>query len=147
MALADLYARAEAPDVAIGQYTLWLDSHPEDVGRAKALNGRCWARAILGRDLAKALGDCDAALRSRGRAANILDSHGLVYLRLGRLDKAIADYDAALAINPKIAWSLYGRGIAKLRLGKTTEGGADIAAATALAPELPAIAKGYGVTP
>jgi tetratricopeptide (TPR) repeat protein/predicted aspartyl protease len=147
MALADLYARAEAPDLAIGQYTLWLDSHPEDVGRAKALNGRCWARAILGRDLAKALGDCDAALRSRGRAANILDSRGLVYLRLGRLDKAIADYDGALAINPKIAWSLYGRGIAKLRLGKTTEGGADIAAATALAPKLPAIAKGYGVTP
>ena len=147
MALAELYLRADAPDAAIGQDDLWLDSHPEDVGRAKALNDRCWARAILGQDLAKALADCDGALRSRGRAAAILDSRGLVYLRLGRFDKAIGDYDGALAISPKIAWSLYGRGIAKLRLGQTAEGKVDITAATTLDPRLPAIAKGYGVTP
>jgi tetratricopeptide (TPR) repeat protein/predicted aspartyl protease len=147
MAVADLYIAADEPAAAIGQYDLWLQSHPEDVGRAKAFNGRCWARALLGQALAKALADCDAALRSNSKAASVLDSRGLVYLRLGQLDKAIADYDAALAIDPKIAWSLYGRGIAKLRLGQTAEGKADIAAAVALAPKLPTTAEGYGVTP
>jgi tetratricopeptide (TPR) repeat protein len=113
----------------------------------RALNGRCWARALLGKDLTRALADCDAAVRRNGKFAQFHDSRGLVYLRLAQFDKAIADYDAALAIDSKIAWSLYGRGIAKLRLGQTAQGKADIAAAAALAPELPDIAKGYGVTP
>jgi len=147
LALAELYMGAEAPVSAIAQYDSWLLSHPVDVGRTSALNGRCWARATLGQDLMKALADCDAALRGNGKLANVHDSRGLVYLRLGQFDRAIIDYDTALAINPRIAWSLYGRGIAKLRLGQTKEGNADVAAAVALAPKLPATAKGYGVTP
>jgi tetratricopeptide (TPR) repeat protein/predicted aspartyl protease len=147
MALAGLYMKAEAPVSAIGQYDLWLLSHPVDVGRTAALNGRCWARATLGTDLMKALADCDAALRAGGKLSQVLDSRGLVHLRLGQFDKAIADYNAALAINPRIAWSLYGRGVARSRLGLTAESKADIAAAVALEPKLPAIAKGYGVTP
>jgi tetratricopeptide (TPR) repeat protein/predicted aspartyl protease len=147
MALADLYVRAGAPQAAIGHYDLWLQNHPADVQRATAYKGRCWARAILGEELPNALADCDAALRGNSKASQVLDSRGLVHLRLGQFDKAIADYSAALAINPKIAWSLYGRGLARSRLGRGAEGMADIAAATALDPKLPAIAKGYGLTP
>jgi tetratricopeptide (TPR) repeat protein len=77
----------------------------------------------------------------------MLDSRGLVHLRLGEFDKAIADYDASLAINPKIGWSLYGRGLAKQRKGLTAEGAADIAAATAINPRLPDEVKAHGLTP
>ncbi|MEO7026968.1 MAG: aspartyl protease family protein [Caulobacteraceae bacterium] len=145
--LGHLYIAAQTPRQAVRQFDLWLASHPADVGRATALNGRCWARALLGEDLAKALADCNAALRSARGRAEVLDSRGLVYLRLGEFQKAITDYDAALALEPKIAWSLYGRGIARLRVGKADEGRADIAAANALSPRLAEQAKGYGVTP
>jgi tetratricopeptide (TPR) repeat protein len=147
LALAELYMRADAPAAAIAQYDLWLRSHPDDVGRPTALNGGCWSRTILDRELDKALADCDAALRLNGKLPGVLDSRGLVHLRLGQFAKAITDYDAALALDPKRAWSLYGRGVARSRLGMTVEGKADIAAATALAPTLPATAKGYGAAP
>jgi tetratricopeptide (TPR) repeat protein/predicted aspartyl protease len=147
MALARLYMDAGAPASAIAQFDAWLQSHPVDVHRAAALNGRCWARAVLGKDLTNALADCDAALRRDGKLSQALDSRGLVHLRLGQFERAIADYDAALAIDPKSAWSLYGRGVARSRLGQTAAGKADIAAASALDPRLPAIASGYGVAP
>lgn len=79
--------------------------------------------------------------------AEILDSRGLVRLRLGKVAEALADYDAALALLPKQEWSLYGRGLCKLRLGKTVEGNADIAAAFALEPDLAEQAKKYGIAP
>ena len=95
----------------------------------------------MGRDLDKALADCNTALRLRPGTANMLDSRGLVRLRMGDLDKAIADYDAALATAPKMAWSLYGRGVAEQRKGLTSRGEADIAAAAAINPSCP-IAQG-----
>ncbi len=147
LTLAKLYYAAAAYRAAITQYDLWLASHPDDADRPTGLNGRCWTGAVLGQDLSKALADCDSALKLSPGSSHVLDSRGLVHLRLGQFDKAIADYDAALAINPKIAWSLYGRGIARSRLGLTAESKSDIAAAVALEPKLPAIAKGYGVTP
>jgi tetratricopeptide (TPR) repeat protein/predicted aspartyl protease len=144
--LAGLYSRAEAYERAIAQYDLWLPIHARDDRRApQALNGRCWARALLGRDLGKALDDCNGAVRLMPKSATYLDSRGLVRLRMGDLDKAIADYDAALAIQPKVVWSLYGRGLAKQRKGMKSEGDADIAAALALDPRIADKAKRYGV--
>ena len=43
--------------------------------------GRCWARALTGRDLDKALADCDRALRLAPKTPEFLDSRGLVHLR------------------------------------------------------------------
>lgn len=146
LVLASLYSRAEAQDRAIGQYDLWLTIHPRDDNRQpQAMNGRCWARALLGRELDKALNDCNAALRLAPRTAGFLDSRGLVRLRMGELDKAITDYDAALAIEPATAWSLYGRGLARLRKGMNTQGDADIAAALVLSPGLAEQAQRYGI--
>jgi tetratricopeptide (TPR) repeat protein len=147
--LGGLYSRADALPAAVIQFGLWLKAHPEDSNGVKvhALNGRCWARALLGQDLDKALADCNAALKLAPKSASYLDSRGLVYLRQGALDKAIADFDAALTAQPKTAWSLYGRGIAKLRNGLTAEGQADIAAATALRPGLPEEARAHGIAP
>ena len=143
--LAGSYEIADRLKSAIAQYDLWISQHGDDYRLAQARNGRCWARALLGEDLDKALADCNAALKLSPHAPNILDSRGLVFLRLGELDKAIADYDETLKINPKVYWSLYGRGLAKLRKGMKAEGQADIAAATAIAPLLPENATRHGI--
>jgi tetratricopeptide (TPR) repeat protein len=144
--LAGLYARADAPSASIAQYSLWIDFHEQDPRLADALNGRCWQRALAGVDLDQALNDCNRAIRSAPRTADMFDSRGLVHLRLGDLEKAIADYDAALALNPKLGWSLYGRGLAKQRKGLAAAGAADIAAAIAINPGLTDEMKKRGLT-
>jgi tetratricopeptide (TPR) repeat protein/predicted aspartyl protease len=141
------YQNARLFEKAVAAWDQWIAARQNDLDLAQALNGRCWTRALWGQELDLALADCNAALqRSRGSPA-ILDSRGLVYLRLGQFQASIADYDAALRASPKQAWSLYGRGVDKLRLGRKTEGEADLAAAAAVAPSLPDTAKKYGVAP
>ena len=117
---------------------MWIANHDTDALLPEALNSRCWAKALRGVDLEAALKDCDAALRHAPKAsafyAQVADSRGLVFLRLGEFDKSIADYDASLKINAKNAWSLYGRGVDKVREHKTAEGQADMAQAMAIWP-------------
>lgn len=145
--IAQVYMSAREPSLAVPQYDLWIAAHPEDARLGPALNGRCWARGLLGRDLDLALADCEKALKRDRKSAQALDTRGLVRLRQGQFDMAIADYDAALALRPGEAWSFYGRGLAKLRKGLTAEGKADIAAATALRPGVTEEAKAYGLAP
>ena len=145
--MADIYGEAGSFEPAVTQYNLWIAAHEEDVKLTAALNGRCWIRALWNRDLDKALDDCNAALRLNSKAAFVLDSRGLVRLRLGQLDKAIADYNDALRLQPRIAWSLYGRGTAEMRKGMTSVGQADLDAAMALQPRLSEEAKSYGIVP
>jgi tetratricopeptide (TPR) repeat protein len=146
IALAELYVRADAYDRAIGQYDLWLMGHGRQDSRyPQAINGRCWVRAMLGRELPKALEDCNEAVRTAPDAAGFRDSRGLVRLRMGDLDRAIDDYDSALKLQPNVAWSLYGRGLAKQRKGMKSEGAADIFAALAIDPSIPRQAERYGI--
>ena len=98
--LGQLYETADDLPAAISQYDLWLSAHPQAGEMPRALNGRCWARALLGQDLDKALADCNQALRLSPKTAMMLDSRGLVRLRRGEFDSAIRDYDDALALNP-----------------------------------------------
>jgi tetratricopeptide (TPR) repeat protein len=149
--LAHDYARADVLDHSIAEFDLWIDSHADDARLPDALNGRCWARALLGVDLGRALKDCDAALKRAAKGSSLYkagsDSRGLVLLRMGQYDKSIADYDAALKIDPKNAWSLYGRGIDKLRKREVAEGEADIAQATAIWPHVADEFKRRGIAP
>jgi tetratricopeptide (TPR) repeat protein/predicted aspartyl protease len=142
--IAAAYQRHEHWAESIPHLDAWLAVHARESAAPGALNQRGWARAMLGKDLDKALADCDAAIR-QDRAPAYLDSRGLVHLRLGQLKEAIDDYDAALRAAPKTAWSLYGRGLAKKRLGQTAEGEADIQAAVALQPKLPELARRMGL--
>ena len=144
--LAGFYDQGDRLNDAIAQYDLWIAAHPDDSRHALALNGRCWARALMGQDLDKALSDCDAAHRSMPKNPNVLDSRGLVHLRRREFAKSIADYDAALAIQPRGAWSLYGRGLAKLDSGDAA-GKADLAAAIAVNPKIRERTGKYGLTP
>jgi tetratricopeptide (TPR) repeat protein len=129
-------------DSAIADYSEAIRLAPTG---ADAWNNRCWARAIIGRQLQLALADCGEALRLRPNKVDALDSRGFVHLKLGQFDDAIADFDAALRQRPKLASSLYGRGIAKREKGDRTGSDADIAAAKALQADIAEQFVRYGV--
>jgi tetratricopeptide (TPR) repeat protein len=145
------YSHADLLPQALGQLDLWISAHRQDARLAEALNERCWARALSGQDLPKALDDCNVSLRLTAKTsaagARVLNSRGLVRLRLGDYDKSVADYDESLKLNAKDPWSLYGRGIDKARRGKTTEGQADLAAATSLWPQIADAFQKHGIAP
>ncbi len=134
--LARGYQDADLLPASIAQYDRWIAAHGGDPRMPDALDRRCWARALQGQELAAALSDCNTALKLSAKqspmSASILNSRGLVRLRLGDYDRSIADYDDALKLAPKNAWSLYGRGVAEMRKQLAPEGQADIAAATAI---------------
>lgn len=134
--LASMADAAGLPEVALANENAWLKSHPEDAERPTALNGRCWARAQLNRELKEALADCNAALKARPNVAAYLDSRGLVLLRQGELRAALADYDAAVRSQPRNAWMLYMRGVVKRRLGDMVGAEADRRVAMAIAPDV-----------
>lgn len=145
--LAGFYEAMDAYPEAVAQYDLWIAAHPDDNRRPMALNGRCWTRALANIELDRALKDCNAALSAMPHTAAILDSRGMVRLRMGDYAHALADYDEALKTMTKSAWTYYGRGIAALRLGRTAEGEADIAKAKALDADLPEEARKRGILP
>jgi len=147
LSLGGLYERADRMDEAAAQYTIWIAAHPDDNRRPAALNGRCWARALLNRELDKALADCNGALRANSKNFAFLNSRGLVFLRMGAFAKSIADYDASIVLRPRNAWSFYGRGLAKLQSGDAEGGAADVAAAAAINHNIVLLAARYGVKP
>jgi tetratricopeptide (TPR) repeat protein len=145
---ADVYQRKGNYKAAIEDYGAVLrlaQQDPKQKPRVEAArNEMCWSRAVVG-ELQPALADCNEALREEPNAAAILDSRGLVYLKMGQWDAALADYDAALRLNPKLATSLYGRGTAKLKKGDAKGGNADHRAAAAIKRSVAQDFKRYGV--
>jgi tetratricopeptide (TPR) repeat protein/predicted aspartyl protease len=127
--MAHLYGTLDLPAQALAQWNLWIPTHPHEITRESAYNGRCWARVELGTELDKALDDCDEAVDADSRNPSYLDSRAWVYLRLGKLQKALADFDRGLALRPTGTWSLYGRALVHLRLGETAPGQSDLASA------------------
>jgi tetratricopeptide (TPR) repeat protein len=146
LGIATFYDQLELPARSIPLLDSWLKLHPNDSRLDEALNSRCWARTRANIEPAKALEDCNAAIRKGGEKPQYFDSRGLAKLRLGDNAGAIADYDQALAKIPKLPWSLLGRGIARLRLGQTEAGNADIAAANAVSPDIEQAAARVGFT-
>jgi tetratricopeptide (TPR) repeat protein/predicted aspartyl protease len=142
LTVASVYSASDLHEDALTLYDRWLQAHPLSARpswkstalreQITALNGACWSRAVLKRDLDAALADCDAAIDLQPEMAAVLDSRGLVHLKRGEYDLAIADYDAALKLSPRQAVSLWARGVAKLKKGRMVEGGTDQQAALAL---------------
>lgn len=145
LTLGGMYDRLDMPAAALANYDLWLRDHPEDSKRANALNGRCWARGQLNRELDKALADCNAALKAFPTRSAYLDSRALVRLRRGEFVAALADYDAALKQNPRSAWSLYARGIAAQHAGRPAESTANRTAALTMDRRVADRAKRIGI--
>lgn len=143
--LAQMAENADLPDLALANFSAWLDSHKEDAARPTALNARCWLRGRLNRELDEALDDCNAALRARPGNPAYLDSRALIRLRQGNWGAALSDYDAAIKANPKGGWSLYARGLVKAKMGDAAGARADRDAALAIDPKLTERAKRFGL--
>jgi len=134
-------------DTAIAYYDRLISKFSTDKRLAEMLNARCWTRAISGRNLEAGVADCEAGLKLKPGAADILDSEGLLELRLGRWDKAISDYDLVLAQHPDTPTSLFGRGLAKHFNGLKSDGDADMVAASAIDVTIADQFARYGLKP
>jgi tetratricopeptide (TPR) repeat protein/predicted aspartyl protease len=142
LGVASVYSASGLHEDALALYDRWLQDHPLPARltwnsaalreQITALNGACWSRAVLKRDLDAALANCNTAVELQPEMAAVLDSRGLVHFKRGEYNLAIADYDAALKLTPGQAGSLWARGMAKLKKGWTAEGGTDLQAALAL---------------
>lgn len=144
--IAEAHVQARQYERAIARFDDWLTKYPKSFDVGTALNARCWARTLWGRELDQALADCNQALKRGSRLAEVLDSRGMVHLRRGEFALAIADYDAALKLQPKVAPSLYGRGLAKRKTGDAAGAAADLQAATAIDPRIGERMKSLGIT-
>ena len=116
-------------------------------GNTTLLNGRCWVKALANVELDTALKDCTKAIELTDSPSIMLDSRGLVYLRMQRYEEAIADVDAALRLRPNLATSLFVRGVARSFSGAAVLGQQDIADALTIQPSIEADYSRLGVKP
>jgi tetratricopeptide (TPR) repeat protein len=126
---------------AIDSFSHAIAIHP---GNAIALNGRCWTRAIVGKELDEAASDCERSLRYASGDANTINSLAFVRFRKNQYADAIRGYDDAIARDPKVASSWYFRGLAKLALGDAT-GADDVAKGKSLEPGVADRYQAYGI--
>jgi tetratricopeptide (TPR) repeat protein len=103
-------------------------------GNPDLLNQRCWIKATRVIDLEGALKDCTRSIELASQPAGPLDSRGMVYFRMGRMDEALADFEAALEASPGQAGSLFMRGVIRAGLDQTNQARADISGARRLSP-------------
>lgn len=116
-----------------------------DPNMANAYNNRCLARAVAGRDLVRALADCDAAHMLAPLSLDVRSTRGFVFLKLGDPELALHEYDTVLQLDPNRAAALYGKGLALIAIGKAVEGKREQAAALALDPEAADFFARYGL--
>ena len=101
---------------------------------ASLLNDLCWDKTKYNVALSVALEECNAAVAADPGCANCVDSLGLLFLRMGRLEESVQTYTRALELKPESVFSLFGRGTARIRLGQREEGTQDIREAMRIAP-------------
>jgi tetratricopeptide (TPR) repeat protein/predicted aspartyl protease len=149
--LAELYLRIGRMPAAIQQFSLWIQNHPDDSRMLAARAGRCLSSALENQDLALALSDCNAALRSVDKKSqqysDLFVDRGLVHLRQGNYDRAIADFNDAFKMTPKNARALYARAVAESRKNEKKDSASDVAAAKQIAPEVAKSFERYGIVP
>ncbi|WP_431266157.1 aspartyl protease family protein [Roseateles chitinivorans] len=127
--MAWLYGKAGRVTESIRQWTMWIESHPEDVYLGEGYNERCFHRTLRNIDLPLALQDCERATALGAPRAEFLDSLGWTRLRLGDLVGARSAFDAAIRLQADQAWSLYGRSLVWARQGDAARARADLEAA------------------
>nr|WP_294810592.1 DUF3857 domain-containing protein [uncultured Sphingomonas sp.] len=143
MLQAELLAENGKPADAITALDAAIAAKPGD---PTLLNSRCWVKGTARIALDTALKDCTKAIELSEQPAGVLDSRGLVYFRLGRMEEALADFDAALDQSPDLAASLFMRGVIRKQTG--AEGAdADLAAARMIWPRVDEDYARYGIKP
>jgi len=138
------YAHFVARDypAALLDYSAAIDVSP-DLGMAYA--NRCLTAALIGRDKATTLADCEHAEALLPASAILRETRGFVELKYGDNDAARDHYDEALKLENNGPLALYGRGIARARTGDTEGGTADKQAARKLYPNVGREFSPYGV--
>ncbi len=97
--LADLYDLRGRYAEAERLYAEVLEEGNEP-NNAVALNNRAWLLAHREGGANEALASIQKAIDGIGRRADLLDTRGLVYLKLGKADTALADLEEAVAEAP-----------------------------------------------
>jgi tetratricopeptide (TPR) repeat protein len=143
MLQAELLAQNGKPAEAIAALDAAIAAKPGDPA---LLNSRCWVKGTANVALDTALKDCTKAIELSEQSAGVLDSRGLVYFRLGRMEEALADFDAALDQTPDLAASLFMRGVIRKQTG-AAGGDADLAAARMIWPRVDEDYARYGIKP
>lgn len=138
----DAYMHSPIISSALSDYDRAISLSPNN---ADAYNGRCWARAVWGKELDTALADCNHALDLNPRSSGAYNSRGFVHYQNREDSAAIDDYTSSLDLNGRYAASLYMRGVVKNRAGQS--GDDDIAAALAIDSKIAKTYKTYGVKP
>jgi tetratricopeptide (TPR) repeat protein len=91
--LADLYdMRGRYAEAEVLYKKVLLDKEPKNV---VALNNLAWLLAHRDGGAEEALQHIESAVAGIGRRADLLDTRGLVYLKLGKNDAALADFKEA----------------------------------------------------
>ena len=143
MLQSSVLAAAGKADQAVAVLDAAIKATP---GNPSLLNQRCWTKGTRGVGLNTALKDCTKAIELSDSSAHILDSRGVVYFRLGRMDDALADFDAALDQAPGMAASLFMRGVIRKQTG-VPGGDEDLAGARLMAPRIDEDYAKYGIKP
>jgi tetratricopeptide (TPR) repeat protein len=136
LAIAAIFGGFDLHAESIERLNVWIAAFPKDKQLPRALNDRCWSRAIVGTELDLALADCNLALKKGPRNSQVLDSRAFVYLRRGEYDKSIADYQAVLKLQPQQGSSMYGLGLAEVKKGLKVQGEQHLQAAVALSAKV-----------
>jgi tetratricopeptide (TPR) repeat protein len=149
--LAEINVHLDRLPVAIEQYRLWIQSHPDDSRMAQAMSGRCVSSALQNQDLGNALSDCSTALRRTDKTNKhypyLYADRALVRLRQGDYGKAISDCNDALKIMPNNARALYVRAVAEARLNKKSDSDNDLQAAKKISADIAEHYGKYGIAP
>jgi Tfp pilus assembly protein PilF len=110
MHLSGLFDKLGDYDKAADQYREVLKVEPNNV---VALNNLAWMLALRGGDPNEALTYITKAVKGLGRRADLLDTRGLVYLRLKNHAQAVADLEEASKESPTparlfhLAWAYH----------------------------------------
>ena len=152
LAVVALFERLHRADRVLALLDPIIALHKNDNELGNLLNTRCYSRALANIELAKALADCNDAIKRRGPIPAFVDSRAVVKVRMGDLAGALADYDDALAKAPQQSASLYMRAwvrrasakgdAAQLKLAE-----ADFAAAKAVDADIAEQFMPYGFAP
>ena len=152
LSVVGLFDRLHRADRVLAVIDPIIALHRDDNVLGELLNTRCYTRALANVELAKAMSDCNTAIKRDGALGAYVDSRAMVKVRQGDWPGALADYDAALAKSPQQAASLYMRGWARRASGAADadaakQSAADFAAAKAIDGDIADRFTPYGFAP
>jgi tetratricopeptide (TPR) repeat protein len=138
--LAELDALDGDAAAGLARLDEMLADKPND---STILNSKCWFMATWSVDISDGISVCTKAVENSGKAASILDSRAMIFLRNGMLDEALSDIQAGLDLDPGLSESVLLRGL--IRLERGDEGGQDdIKDALARDPDLALTYRRWG---